>query len=430
MSAKTSIPRSMRSFIAASIAAPLLGACGSSGDDLRAPGPPGDASSSAETSVPDARMDGSVGQESGADGGVLTVKLSGCSAFSYQAPVAVGSQSFDLVLDTGSTTLAVASTSCTDCTGISPEYKPAETAVDDHATASSIYGSGADTGPGWTGEIYQDTASVGGTHAATTTMRLVAIDTQNQFFVPEECSSGTVAWQGIVGFAPAADAITGTDGYFDRLVLGGAIANVFATQLCEPGGFLWLGGYDPAHVTGPPAYTPLLTTGDGVAAYLVDLEQVVTEGMTAQVHAGSYVESLIDTGSNQFFLPPAAFATVTAAIEGNAAFKALFGSNGPSFFTGQSCVTLAPTKSELDEMLPGLTLTFGANAAISIAATATESYLVPVGGGSWCTGMEASAPGPDFPFAADLGAPVLRSNVVVFDRAHARVGFAPHGACP
>jgi hypothetical protein len=304
-------------------------------------------------------------------------------------------------------------------------------AVDQHAAATSVYGGLADGGPGWTGEIYQDTASVGGSHAAATSMKLVAIDAQSQFFSgPTMCGSATVAWQGIVGFAPAADAIAGTDGYFDRVVAGGVTANVFATELCEPGGFLWLGGYDPAHVTAAPVYTPLSTTGDGIGAYIVDLQEVATEGAKAPVHTGSYVETLVDTGSNQFFLPPSAFDEITAAIEANAAFKALFGSNGPAFFAGESCVTLGPTKAKLDAMLPGLTLVFGTSPAISVAARATESYLVPIGGGMWCTGMESSAPTTEFPFAADMGSTVLRSNVVIFDREHHRLGFAPHAPCP
>ena len=35
-----------------------------------------------------------------------------------------------------------------------------------------------------------------------------------------------------------------------------------------------------------------------------------------------------------------------------------------------------------------------------------------------------------FPLASILGAPVLRSNVVIFDRAKKRIGFAPHAPCP
>jgi hypothetical protein len=45
--------------------------------------------------------------------------------------------------------------------------------------------------------------------------------------------------------------------------------------------------------------------------------------------------------------------------------------------------------------------------------------------------MTSRTPSASFQdIAAILGAPILRSNVVIFDRANHRVGFAPHTACP
>ena len=374
------------------------------------------------------------GEDADASAGVVAVPLSGCSAFSYLAPTRIGaSQTFQLILDTGSTTLAVASSACGDCAGITPLYTPGVGATDRHETASSVYGGYPDGGgPGWSGEIYEDTVSLGGTKAAAASMTFAAIDMQNQFFTPAACGSSMPPWQGIVGFAPTADAITGTDRYLDRLAAGGAVSDVFALQLCEPGGLLWLGGYDPAHVTSPPQYTPLSTSMLSKGAFVVDLESVaVAGGSPSPVHTGPYTETLVDSGSNQFFLPPATFSAVTAAIEATPAFRALLGADaGPSFFSGASCAELTQTKAQIDAALPPLTLVFGTNPAISVVAVATESYLVPVGGGSWCTGMVANAPDPSFPFVADLGSPILRSSVVVFDRVKGRLGFAPHTPCP
>jgi hypothetical protein len=76
-----------------------------------------------------------------------------------------------------------------------------------------------------------------------------------------------------------------------------------------------------------------------------------------------------------------------------------------------------------------LTLAFGDDESVTVQAVATESYLVPYQG-YWCPALYGMDQGHDFPFAAILGSPVLRSRVVVFDRANRRVGFAPHAPCP
>jgi hypothetical protein len=44
--------------------------------------------------------------------------------------------------------------------------------------------------------------------------------------------------------------------------------------------------------------------------------------------------------------------------------------------------------------------------------------------------MQGFDQGQDAPVAAIMGAPILRSNVLIFDRAQKRLGLAPHTACP
>jgi len=53
-----------------------------------------------------------------------------------------------------------------------------------------------------------------------------------------------------------------------------------------------------------------------------------------------------------------------------------------------------------------------------------------VSGGQWCPALYPVAPNVGYPFIASLGAPVLRSSVVIFDRQEGRIGFAPHTPCP
>ncbi len=419
--------------------------CGSSGESGTPDGSvvsndaaaPRDAGGSGETAPTDgvAPGDGSRDAAVEASHSVITVPLTGCSESVYLAEIELGgSQSFQALLDTGSATLAVAAAACTSC-GVTPLYTPGPHATDEHQSSMAVYGDGMDGGIlGWTGEIYDDTVSLGGTSGAATQMNLVAIQTQDQFFFPDVCGSSTLAWQGIVGLAPAADDLPGTDAYFDKLIAAQSLPNVFALQLCEPGGHLWLGGYDETFTTAPPQYVPSTTSNASSSNYVVDLERVVVDGVSADVPVAPYGDTLLDSGTNAFLLPPAALTTLANAITASAGFQAAFGAGadaGASFFSAtSSCATTSLTKEQLDAALPPMTLEFGTSAPVSVKAVATESYLVPFGGGMWCPGMLPLAPDDGFPFSATLGSTVLRSNIVIFDREHKRFGFAPHVPCP
>jgi hypothetical protein len=364
--------------------------------------------------------------------GLVTVPLSGCVPF-YTANVTIGgAEAFALIVDTGSTTLAVASSSCTTCTGVSPLYTPGSTAVDEHETASSTYGGGAM----WSGEVYDDSVGMG-TPTASAPVMLAAIDSQSQFFLGSiTCGSASTPYssQGVIGFAPGPDAVMGTDGFFDQFRAGDpSIRNVFATELCDSGGTLWLGGYDPSPLTATPQYVPLSNSAIGAIAYAVDLEQIsvgTPVPTIVDVPTGSYTESIVDTGTSVFLLQPTAFSAVTAAITGSAGFQTIFGDAASSFFNSSDCVSLLQTKAQIDTALPTLTLVFGTNPAISVLATATESYLIPDMPGVWCSAIQSSTPSAAVPVASIIGSPLLRSSVVIFDRSGMQLGFAPHTSCP
>ena len=95
---------------------------------------------------------------------------------------------------------------------------------------------------------------------------------------------------------------------------------------------------------------------------------------------------------------------------------------------GGECSTAKAGKAELDATLPTLTLIFAGDVAVT--AKPTESYLIPVGGQSWCPALQPFSKGCKNPIVADLGSPILRSSVVIFERAQSRIGFAPHTPCP
>ncbi len=409
------------------LAAPLMVACAAGGSDD--PFSTEDAGG-LKIDLPDALPATDAGGGQAADAtdpppaaAVTAVPLYSCVPSEYTASVTIGgSQVFQLALDTGSTTLGVASSSCSTC-DVTPEYTPGATATDDHQTGSSQYGTGS-----WSGEIYEDTVAVGPTPGAP--VQFVAIDTQSQFFEPVTCDSKVGSMQGILGFGPSAAAVSGTDAFFDQLVATSHVANVFATELCDTGGTLWLGGYDPTFTTAAPQYTPLAASLVSTYYYAVDLESITVAGTSVPVSTPEFADSVVDTGTSIFILPTSAFTPLTAAITATPAFEQIFGAGQSAWFSNpDNCISLTQTKAELDAMLPPLTLVFGSGPSISVQASATESYLEAYEG-LWCPSIYSMAPGPDFPLAAILGSPVLRSNIVIFDRANQRIGFAPHTACP
>jgi hypothetical protein len=385
-----------------------------------------------DAALPDAALDAAP---------VVAVTLTACPEGDYSAPVSIGgSQSFALVLDTGSTTLGVASNQCTTCDGVAPVYTPGSSATNEDMTATSQYVTG-----NWSGKVYEDTVSMGA--PASTDVKLVAIDSQENFFQTIQCG------EGVVGFAPAASALSGTTGFFDQVVATQGFADVFGLELCPSGGTLWLGGFDPSAATAPLQYVPYANSPYSSYYYVLELTSVTVTGNTVAVATGKYSDAIVDTGTNAFIVPTAAYATITSAIAQSPGFVQVFGADaGSAFFSlqpppdagvadasgdidagvmaGQACATLTATRAELDAALPPLTLTFGSNPAVQVQAAATQSYLFQAGDDVWCSAIAAVDPSPTFPFDSIVGTPVLQSSIVVFDRVNRRLGFAPHAPCP
>ncbi len=393
-------------------------ACGSASRAGANPaGDAGEGSAVTAAEADGAALDGAADAAATVHPEVVAVPLSTCGPeLVYTASATLGaSQHFQFLVDTGSTSVGVASSACSTC-GVSPEYTPGTGAVNEHETATSDYGTGS-----WTGAIFDDQMALG---TDATHVRLAAIDTQSDFFQLFTC--GTV--QGVVGFGPAGAALAGTTPFFDDLVASSKIPDVFATELCDGAGTLWLGGYDPASATADPQYVPLTAGILSKIYYSVVLSSVAVGGTTVPIATEPYPDSVLDTGTSAFLLGTSAYDALTAAIQADAGFTKVF---GPSFFSsadGDSCAITALDKAQLDAELPPLTLKFG---SVSVQALPTESYLFPYEGKVWCSALATDpSVSAELPLSSIVGSPILRSNVVVFDRAQKRVGFAPHAACP
>ncbi len=355
----------------------------------------------------------------------------GATVIAYTGQVRLGgTQSFSLLVDTGSAPVVVASASCGDCPGVTPLYSPGAAATELHQTGTINYGAG-----GAQGELYTDTAQLGSLQAVPVTV--LAITTV----------MGTLGWgpsyQGVLGLNPTPNTLVqGERDYFPQLVAKQGFADVFAVALCPEGGSLWLGGYDPSAVTAPPAFVPILPH---YGRFLVNLTGMEVAGQSLAVPTSAYGPAVPDTGSAVIAVGQTIFDSAIAAIARNADFQALFG--GSDWFEGPvACTTVSKTAAELNALLPTLTLKFGST---SIEATATTSYLLQLqskSGTRWCPGLvslgahnclgsaSVGDSGPEAGCPPDTGLTILgdtflRSQVVIFDQRNQRIGFAPH-ACP
>jgi hypothetical protein len=340
--------------------------------------------------------------------------MTGVAPF-WTLPVKIGGQPFQLALDTGSTTTCVGASSCTTCEG-TRLYTPGPSAVDEHKPASSTY----DTGEiGWSGEVFEDAVGVG--PAPAVRVKFGAISTQQNFVIDKD---------GILGFGPSILAVPGTTSALDSLVQAG-MPDVFAVKLCPDDAHLWLGGFDPATATGPVQYAPLLAATKSLPFYGVQVSGIEVGGAPLDVPPSTWGPALVDTGGPSFIVPSAVLTAFTNALAANAPFTSRFG-DAPTFFQSYlRCKPSSATAAELDAALPPFTLVLGpADAPVRLVLPATRSYVVPatyygLAEGSWCPGVVGLSGMRTF----DIGDAIMRSSIVVFDRASKRLGFAPHAGC-
>jgi alpha-tubulin suppressor-like RCC1 family protein len=372
-------------------------------------------------------------------GPYVTVPLTGCPFIGYNAPVTVGGQSFQLVIDTGSTDTAVALSTCTNC-GVSPEYSPASGTCS--GTVSDTYGiSVSGSATSWSGENCSALVAVGKELPAVT-IQFGGIANQSGFFYPYDCSMNpnNTLMQGILGLGPIGGDTLGQatdDAYFNELVSNG-ISDKMAVLLCSFGGQMWFGGYDPAYASGSPQYTPM--TAAQSAYWSVNLTDV---GLGGTSLGGADSQATVDTGTGELVLLTAAYNLLTTALTTNSGVASVFGEGSAfgstafdsSFFSGAEC--LAPmgcqTRADVDSALPPLTLTFpnqGSPGSFTLTLPASQSYLVPIvsnGATYYCWYVEDAQ--SNQAGNTILGDAVLRANITLFDEGNNQVGFVPQNYC-
>jgi hypothetical protein len=332
------------------------------------------------------------------------------------ANVSIGSQSFRLSADTGSSTTVVAGAKCSDC-GSAKLYQQGAGAVDEGKRTYGVYDGGDMS---WKGEIIEDSVSIGSVPPVR--VRFGDIDSQQNFL-------STMGADGILGLGPTQLAAPGTTSVLDSLVAAG-MPDVLAFKLCVGDAHLWLGGFDPTAATEPVAYAPLLSPTSAVPAYGVKVAGIEVAGRPLDVPATTWGPAIVDTGGPAFYVPQAVLDAVVASVGANGEFAKRFG-DPATFYANGLCVASTATAADIDAALPPLAIDFGDGASARITLAASESYLAPssffgnlANAKGWCPGIATSG-GITF----DVGDTLLRSLITVFDRANRRIGFAPSGGC-
>lgn len=352
--------------------------------------------------------------------GVFAIPLTTPDQSFWGPQVTIGSQSFMMDLDTGSTTIGVAAMGCTQCTGVTPLYTPGMGATDTHQTASTSYADNSS----WSGEIFSDQVGFGHGSPEVPT-KLVAISQQNTFF------DGNV-YQGILGMGGLPNAEPNTDSWFD-LASAAGMTGVMAFELCSTGGTMWLGGFDATHAQGPVQYTPLYPVDNNQPFYAIDITGMKLGNTSVGTGATAFQEPVVDTGTTLFYLPTSIEQATIAALNADSGFKTLFGANAkvqddPNG-TGVGCVTKAGvTPDMVDAMLPPLTLTMpakGGGADLTFTLEPLSSYLIDAGNGQYCLGIGDGGTQD----ATTMGDVIMQGFVTVIDVKNHQVGWALDAGC-
>lgn len=334
------------------------------------------------------------------------VPLSGCVNVVFHTAITIGTQSFSVLVDTGSSTTAIAGSSCTTCGGADPVYIPGPTAQNQHRVVTAVYGSGS-----WTGGTYSDEVSFAG--FSTTRLIFGVVDSASNFFVKAFCQHAwnkANTYQGILGLAYPSLAVGNTQAYIDSAGL-----QVFAIQVCLNSGRLWLDGFDDTYFnTSALQYTPIIQE----LWYVVSMTDVsVNSGSIGHV---SYGTVLVDSGTSLFILPTLPYAALVTSLLSNPNIATYFSAG---FFDNGGCITLPdpiPAFPTMELTLDGARLVMPAIQSYLIKQYDSDGTLF------YCSGIYDGGLTND---VTVLGYSILNNYVTIFDRANSRVGFAQGFFC-
>ncbi|KAF8322235.1 acid protease [Clavulina sp. PMI_390] len=236
--------------------------------------------------------------------------------FSYYAPISVGtpSQSFNVIMDTGSSDLWLAGSTCTSCSSIGNTFdtSTSSTFQSTGAVIDITYGSGEVKGT-----LGNDTVTVAG---YTLSGQAVGVMTE----ISSGVLSGT-SLSGLIGLAWPSLAQSGANPFWLNLINSGALSNnLFAFSLARyvtdssatdteaQGGYMDIGYTDSNHFSGSINWISLSSK----SYWLIPMDSLTLNGNTSTA-VGGY--AAIDTGTSLIGGPTAWMADLYAQIPGASA---------------------------------------------------------------------------------------------------------------
>lgn len=308
----------------------------------------------------------------------------------YYGEISLGSpeQKFEVIFDTGSSDLWVASTQCDDSCGRHAKYDSTKssTYIKNGTDFNIMYGSGPVSG-----------------FESVDNMNMGGLIVKEQEFAEITDASGLGAayklgkFDGILGLAFPILSVNHVPTAFQNVVSQGLVDKAeFAFYLGSSTldkGELVLGGTDPAHYTGDFTYVNL----KAATYWEISLDNMVVDGTS---YASSGTSAIVDSGTSILTGPSDAVDAVAKKLGAKA------------FIEGEYLIAC-------DYTLPNLEFVIGGNTY----SLSPEDYLIPDGDICLLGLMALDIPRPTGPLWI-LGDVFMRKYYTVFDVENTRVGFA------
>ncbi|WVW79578.1 hypothetical protein I302_101547 [Kwoniella bestiolae CBS 10118] len=247
---------------------------------------------------------------------------------SYSGQVSIGSpaQNFLLIMDTGSSDLWVAGSTCqsSSCTGVSTfDAQDSSSYNTDNSAFNISYGSGdAD------GYLATDTVSLAGFTVTGQTFAVVTSTTARLISAPLSGLMG-LAWRSIASSkaTPFWQALAASGSWTDP-EMGFYFARYrgdnFASSVETDGGEMILGGTNTSKYTGAINYISI--DSDDLDYWRIPAQAVTVQGN--QVSIGSLPQAAIDTGTTLIGVPTQVAQAIYSQISGSSALSAASGYDG------------------------------------------------------------------------------------------------------
>lgn len=321
------------------------------------------------------------------DTGAVTINDYANSQYYGEILLGTPAQSFEVIFDTGSSDLWVASSNCDDSCGRHAEYDASKssTYIANGTVFNIEYGSGPVSG-------YQsvDVLSLGG------------MTVQQQSFAEVTDAAGLGAayklghFDGILGLAfPILSVNKVTPAFYNLINQGDLDSEEFSFYLgnsARDKGELLFGGVDAEYYTGDFTYVPLIAE----TYWEINMEGLSVSGESYATDA----KAIVDSGTSILTGPSEQVAKIAAAV------------GAKPFISGEYLM-------DCDYSAPNLVFTLN-----NVEYTLTpEDYLIPDGDICLFGMMALDIPEPTGPLWI-LGDVFMRKYYTVFDTKNSRVGFA------